>query len=177
METFTNKENKVQRESPLIFIVAGTQEPFDRMIKIIDKWADNQTDYTLIAQTAKTKIEAKNIKCYDFLEPVKFDEIFKSADFIIGHAGMGTIINSLEHKKKIIVFPRYLKYKEHRNDHQHYTAKSFEELGYVNVAYTEGELIDYLNDLENLQGKNITSFNTDKSLIKCISSFLKLNKN
>jgi UDP-N-acetylglucosamine transferase subunit ALG13 len=175
METFRNEKDPVQGESPLIFVVTGTQEPFDRMIKIVDNWASKQVKYKVIAQTAKSTLITQTIECVDFLEPEKFNNIFNKASVIIGHAGMGTIIKSLENKKKIIVFPRSTKYGEHRNDHQHYTAKSFDELGYVQVAYTSDELSNCLNNLESLKVKKTDSFKVDEELLEGISEFIKNN--
>lgn len=172
MGTFTNGENSIQGESPLIFLVTGTQEPFDRMLKIVDSWAAKQTIYKVVAQTANTQYEAKNIVCYDFLAPDKFTKLFNQADYIIGHAGIGTIIKALELRKKLIIFPRMIEHKEHRNNHQLHTSKSFEELNYATVAYTEEDLLEVLNNLHKLELKKGISKIADISLIDEIKKFI-----
>ncbi|HUQ96914.1 MAG TPA: glycosyltransferase, partial [Chitinophagaceae bacterium] len=65
---------------------------------------------------------------------------FNKASLIVSHAGMGNIISALEREKPILVLPRLAQYGEHRNDHQMATAKVFEKLNYVYVAYNEQEL-------------------------------------
>lgn len=172
MGTFTDEENSIQGKSPLIFVVTGTQEPFDRLVKIIDNWAQSQTKYKIIGQLANSIYKPKAIEAYDFIEPAKFTEIFQNADIIIGHAGMGTIIKALENEKKLIIFPRLAKYKEHRNDHQLATARSFNEIDSINVAYTEEELISFLNQLETLTKPKRIDTKAQPELIKAISDFI-----
>tara|TARA_B110000881_G_scaffold189104_1_gene179482 strand:+ start:380 stop:904 length:525 start_codon:yes stop_codon:yes gene_type:complete len=172
METLNKSENTIFRKGPVIFVVTGTQAPFDRLLSIIDKWAVNQDTYSVIAQTANSKINFKNMTCFDYLEPDVFNEYFNNADVIIGHAGMGTIIKALENKKKLVVFPRLVKYNEHRNDHQHHTAFGFEKLGLINVAYNEKDLFRYLNNIIDIPVKRKINQNAEKQLLEKISNFI-----
>jgi UDP-N-acetylglucosamine transferase subunit ALG13 len=172
MGTFNKSENTIFREGTVIFVVTGTQAPFDRLLSIIDKWAVNQDTYSIIAQTANSEINFKNMTCFDYLEPDVFNEYFNNADVIIGHAGMGTIIKALENKKKLVVFPRLVKYNEHRNDHQHHTAIGFEKLGLINVAYNEKDLFRYLNNIIEIPVKRKINQNAEKQLLKKISNFI-----
>jgi UDP-N-acetylglucosamine transferase subunit ALG13 len=172
METLNKSENTIFRKGPVIFVVTGTQAPFDRLLSIIDKWAVNQDTYSVIAQTANSEINFKNMTCFDYLEPDVFNEYFNNADVIIGHAGMGTIIKALENKKKLVVFPRLVKYNEHRNDHQHHTAFGFEKLGLINVAYNEKDLFRYLNNIIDIPVKRKINQNAEKQLLEKITNFI-----
>ena len=172
METLNKSENTIFRKGPVIFVVTGTQAPFDRLLSIIDKWAVNQDTYSIIAQTANSEINFKNMTCFDYLEPDVFNEYFNNADVIIGHAGMGTIIKALENKKKLVVFPRLVKYNEHRNDHQHHTAFGFEKLGLINVAYNEKDLFRYLNNIIDIPVKRKINQNAENQLLEKISNFI-----
>jgi UDP-N-acetylglucosamine transferase subunit ALG13 len=172
METLNKSENTIFRKGPVIFVVTGTQAPFDRLLSIIDKWAVNQDTYSVIAQTANSEINFKNMTCFDYLEPDVFNEYFNNADVIIGHAGMGTIIKALENKKKLVVFPRLVKYNEHRNDHQHHTAFGFDKLGLINVAYNEKDLFRYLNNIIDIPVKRKINQNAEKQLLEKISNFI-----
>ena len=172
METLNKSENTIFRKGPVIFVVTGTQAPFDRLLSIIDKWTVNQDTYSVIAQTANSEINFKNMTCFNYLEPDVFNEYFNNADVIIGHAGMGTIIKALENKKKLVVFPRLVKYNEHRNDHQHHTAFGFEKLGLINVAYNEKDLFRYLNNIIDIPVKRKINQNAEKQLLEKISNFI-----
>jgi len=172
MGTFNKSENTIFREGPVVFVVTGTQAPFDRLLSIIDTWASKQVKYTVIAQMANSKINFKNMTCFDYLEPDVFNEYFNNADVIIGHAGIGTIITALENEKKLVVFPRLVKYNEHRNDHQLHTAKGFDKLGLINVAYTEKDLFRYLNNIIDISVKRKINQNAEKQLLEKISNFI-----
>lgn len=172
METLNKSENTIFRKGLVIFVVTGTQAPFDRLLSIIDKWAISQDKYSIIAQTANSEINFKNMTCFDYLEPDIFDEYFNNADVIIGHAGMGTIIKALENKKKLVVFPRLVKYNEHRNDHQHHTAFGFEKLGLINVAYNEKDLFRHLNNITDIPVKRKINQNAENQLLEKISNFI-----
>ena len=70
-----------------------------------------------------------------------------SADAIIAHAGMGSILNALELAKPIVVIPRLSRLGETRNDHQVGTAKRLSEEGLVLTANTPGRLAEQMRAL------------------------------
>ena len=81
-------------------------------------------------QAGLTKYKSNKIKIFDFINSDEFDNYMKSADLIITHGGVGSILSGLKRNKKIIVVPRLKKYKEHTNDHQIQICNKFSELGY-----------------------------------------------
>lgn len=123
----------------MIFVTIGTQAPFDRFIRAVDRIA-SRTDEKIIAQTYKGKYVPQHIETIDFLPPDEFNRLFNEARLIVAHAGMGTIISALAQKKPIVVMPRLASLGEHRNDHQMATAMKMNELGYVHVAYDNKQL-------------------------------------
>lgn len=131
----------------MIFITTGTQEPFDRLIKVIDEIAICFPEEKFVVQAFEKEYTPKNIKIEKFIHPERFNNIFDNANLIISHAGMGTILSAMSKKKPIIVMPRLLRYKEHRNEHQLATAKKMKELNYVEVAFDENELKKLLMSL------------------------------
>ncbi len=133
----------------MIFVTIGTQEPFDRFISIIDELAF-KFNLDVVAQISnKSKYECRNIKCFNFLNPIEYDYYFDLADLVISHAGMGTIISALLKNKQIIVFPREYVLGEHRSDHQIATARYFNKLNYLSVANNEFQLEALIEDFLN----------------------------
>jgi len=159
----------------VIFVTAGTQEPFDRLLQVIDVIAADLKDTTFIVQALQAKYVPKNIKVLHLIPHAEFKQHMDDAKLIISHAGMGTIITALEKRKPIIVIPRLLKYHEHRNEHQLATAKKMDELGYVDVAYDEDELIAKVKDMwpDKLQSRNAIGNIASETLIKSITDFIK----
>ena len=162
-------------KSTLIFVVTGTQAPFDRLLNIVNQWADRNNNCEIIAQTALSESNFNNMKCYDYIEPDIFDTIFNKADIIIGHAGMGIMIKALVNWKKLLVFPRLVKYNEHRNEHQLDTAIIFNKLNMINVAFSENELIEFLCDFDQIKVKKKISNFADKKLIDALTIFINNN--
>ncbi len=157
----------------MIFLTIGTQEPFDRLLKAVDEIAP-QLQTKIVAQIARSTYAAKNFETFAFAAPGQFGRYFNEADLIISHAGMGTIISALQNEKPILIMPRLAQYHEHRNDHQMATAKVFEKLSYVHVAYDERELQSkllevYKNGLQPLH--KIGRF-ASPELINSITGFL-----
>lgn len=155
----------------MIFVTIGTQAPFDRFIKAIDKIAANINE-EIIAQTYKSEYQTKNIKTVDFLAPDEFNKLFNDARMIVSHAGMGTIISAMQQEKPIIIFPRIAALGEHRNEHQMATAKKMKELGYVHVAFDEKELKRLLLS-DNIKCLHKLSDSASQSLIDSISDFIR----
>lgn len=155
-----------------IFIVVGTQEPFDRMIKAIDEWAAMHSGYSIFAQVSKAQYQPKSFQFTDFITPELFDARFNEADLIISHAGMGTIISALASGKPIIVMPRLAANHEHRNDHQLATAKSFEKLGFVKAVYNDQDMHEALDSANSLKAAEKIGSGASPELIKTIQNFI-----
>lgn len=133
----------------MIFVTIGTQEPFDRLIKAMDELCPSLHNIKVIAQISRTKYRVNHMEKYEFLTPAKFNNYFSEASLIVSHAGMGTIISALVQDKPVLIMPRLAKYGEHRNDHQLATAKAFEKLEHVHVAYDVTELREKIKILIN----------------------------
>ena len=138
----------------MIFLVVGTLFPFDRLVMAVDNAvAENLIEEDVIAQVGKGGVKCQNIKCVEFLDKVEFDEHVRNASCLISHAGMGNINMALTNNKPLLVMPRLSKYKEHVNDHQLDTARKFEKLGHLLVAYTVDQLPDKIKQLKTFVPK------------------------
>lgn len=128
----------------MIFVTVGTQLKFDRMVGAIDQWA-GQMKVQVFAQVGPTEACFYNIQHIPFLEPDELDRCFKTAQLVVAHAGMGSIISALSLGKPIIIVPRKASLGEHRNDHQMATAKCFSSRSGIHIAWDEEELIGLLD--------------------------------
>ena len=134
----------------MIFVTVGTDQPFDRMVKVVDSWAADHGRTDLFVQIGEGGWEPTSIPFTRFLTPVEFSERFAAARVIVSHAGMGTILTALHHGKPILVMPKKASLGEHRNEHQLATARHMMSLGYVSVAFDETELREKLDGLDEL---------------------------
>lgn len=124
----------------MIFVTIGTQEPFDRLIRSMDRLLAELEGVKAVAQVSHTEYDIQHMESFSFLAPQDFNEQFSKAELIVSHAGMGTIISAMKLEKPIIIFPRLASLGEHRNDHQLATARVLEKLDYLHVAYDEATL-------------------------------------
>jgi len=131
----------------LIFVTVGAQMSFDRMIAWVDEWAMSENRNDVVAQIGPSDFEPRTLKVLPFMAPPEYRERMASADAIIAHAGMGSILNALELAKPIVVIPRLSRLGETRNDHQVGTAKRLSEEGLVLTANTPGRLAEQMRAL------------------------------
>ena len=129
----------------MIFVTAGTQLPFDRLIRAIDDIAVNLNE-EIIVQAKKGVYLPRHIKISDYLRATEYADTMTRARLIISHAGTGTIISALRLGKPVVVMPRRAALGEHRNEHQLATAKRFEELQYIHVAHDTRQLQDLIQN-------------------------------
>lgn len=120
----------------MIFLTVGSMFPFDRLIQTVDDMAGSgQITEPVFAQIGEGRYEPRNMAFDRFLGKPEYEQRVNSATMLIGHAGAGTIALALAQRKPLLIVPRLKRYKEHVNDHQLATARKFEELGHVLVAY------------------------------------------
>ena len=132
----------------MIFLTVGTLFPFDRLVKAIDNAvAEGIITQQVFGQIGKTSFKPKHIEYVETLNKKSFDEKVSNADYLISHAGIGTIVIALEQGKPLLVMPRMKRFKEHVNDHQVTTAQRFEQLGHILAAYSVEELPEKLQQL------------------------------
>ncbi len=143
-------KQRISREIIMIFLTVGTQLPFDRMVKVVDEFAQTSV-LEFKAQIGNSSYQCQHMQAQDFYPPDELNQIFLDAEVIVSHAGMGSIINALKLKKPIVIFPRLSKFGEHRNDHQVDTLESFAKIQGVHVANNEEELREVLSRLGSLE--------------------------
>ena len=154
----------------MIFVVTGTQLPFDRLIRMLDEIAP-QLDEEIVAQVNGSGYLPRHINTIDLLPPDEFDRLFSSARLIVAHAGIGTIITAMQQQKPIIIFPRIAALGEHRNEHQLATAEKMKEAGWVYVANTKEELSELLQ-MPDLHPLCTIGSSASESLVESITDFI-----
>jgi UDP-N-acetylglucosamine transferase subunit ALG13 len=133
----------------MIFVTVGTQLPFERMLRQVDTALTN-IDMEVVYQVGPSEYKPSKGILHEYMSSEEYKLILSKSDVVIGHAGMGTIITSLEYSIPVILFPRMHELNEHRNDHQVATANKFGDTNGVFVANTSDEIILKLNEIKNM---------------------------
>ena len=153
----------------MILITLGTQDKeFTRILKKVDELIDKKViKEEVVVQAGYTKYKSKNMKIFDYVPKKELENYIEEANFIITHAGVGTIFDCLKKNKKIIAVPRLSKFREHNNDHQLQIVEEFSKDGFIIPVYEMDELESAIKKLPKFKPNQYKSNN--KNMIKCNS--------
>lgn len=127
----------------MILLTVGTQLPFDRLIELVDKMAE-EMDEQFVAQIGRGNYTPNHMEWCRVMDPVAFEDMIASARLIISHAGIGTVVTAQRHGKPMILFPRLASLGEHRNDHQLATTSALAGRPGIAVATRPDELLSHI---------------------------------
>lgn len=161
----------------MIFVTVGSDTPFDRLIRTIDRWAFQNGRRDVFAQIGRNAWKPQFISFSEMLAPSEFKSHVRAARVVIGHAGMGTILTALQLTKPVLVMPRRGCLGETRNDHQLDTAKRLVGIGGVDVAYDEDSLYHKLCGIDEAMVACAISNHAEDRLTACIREFIHQGSN
>ncbi len=130
----------------MIFVTVGTQLPFERLVQAMDAWAGNHPGEEIFMQTGETTYQPHHCAFKPYTRPDEWEDCFSRAALVVSHAGMGTILKSLDRGKSLILMPRLAALGEHRNDHQVATAARFDGFPNVRIVNESSELVAALDN-------------------------------
>lgn len=156
----------------MIFVTVGSDVPFDRLIRTVDRWASLRDRRDVFAQIGHGGWRPGFIEHAAMLEPAEFTRRLTASRIVVGHAGMGTILSALQHSKPILVMPRRGALGETRNDHQMDTARQLQKLGKLNVAFDQEELWTNLDRLGEIEAREPISPYAQARLISGLHAFV-----
>lgn len=156
----------------MILVTLGTQDKsFKRLLKAIDKQIDNKKiKEKVIVQAGYTKYKSEKMEIFDYCSPNRLDELMKSADLIITHGGVGSILGALKYDKPIIAAARLSKYKEHNNDHQKQIIGEFVKDGYIMELDDFSKLDEIIRQAKKFKPKKYKSNN--KKFVSNITKYI-----
>ena len=124
----------------MIFVTVGSMLPFDRFVKAMDEWSANHPDEEIFAQIGGGPFEPRYMPFARMISPSEFRAYVERSNFVVAHAGMGSVIMAAEAGKPIILFPRRAALGEHTTDHQLHTANWLKSRPGIEVAMDEQQL-------------------------------------
>jgi UDP-N-acetylglucosamine transferase subunit ALG13 len=141
----------------MILVTVGTHEqPFDRLIKEVDKLVGKGKLKDVIVQTGYSNYQPKNIKtAFKFIEFQKMNNFFRKAKIVITHAGIGSTLLAIRYGKPTIVVPRYKEFGEHLTHHQLDVTRELEREGKIIAVYDIRDLENAIDKAKNWKIKPI----------------------
>ena len=160
----------------MILVTLGTQDkPFKRLILSVEKQIrEGRIKEKVIVQNGTTKYETnlpkEKMELIDFIPEGEFNKYIEEASLIITHAGVGSIIESLNKNKKVIAVARLKRYREHVNDHQKQIVENFADKGYIIPLDNVDDLDKALDEVEKFEPKKYKGNN--KNFLKKLENEL-----
>jgi UDP-N-acetylglucosamine transferase subunit ALG13 len=96
---------------------------------------------TVLIQTGFTKARPSCCDAVDFLGRDEFERRVAAADYVVTHAGEGSVIEVLRNGKTPIVVARRSALGEHVNDHQVQLVTEFQALGLADAVESVDDLV------------------------------------
>ena len=139
----------------MIFVTLGTNDKqFTRLLDACEKAIEEKAIADrVVVQAGFTKYESKNMEIFDYMDRDQFSTFMNSADLVITHGGVGTIMTALKERKKILAAARLSEYHEHVNDHQIQLLTSFEKEGYLIYMHDLSDIKPYLEKVKSIEPK------------------------
>jgi len=161
----------------LIFVTTGSAVKgieFTRLVKKMDEVANN-IDERVIMQIGPIPYEPRHTEYFRYASYQESLSYFEKASLIVGHCGIGTILNALKFQKPIIVVPRRIKYGElNRDDHQVEIAQRLVGNDLIKVVYDIEDLESAVREMLERRGKvgKEKPYAEKETLIKTIKNFV-----
>ena len=147
---------------------------YNRLLKAIDELiAEGKITDTVFAQIGFSDYKPKHFETCDYMKKEMMDQKIKESDLIITHSGVGTIMTAIQLGKRVLVYPRLVKYKEHVDDHQVEIGLAFEKRNYVCLCK---ESDDLLQKIQEAMTKKLNRYESSKGRIpNLIEQFINEN--
>lgn len=189
----------------MIFVVTGTQIPFDRLARTIDQWCAKHPEQEVlgqlgkhnhltrlrgalsqlfksraaadgIGQVVKGTFQPKNFSASDWYDPREFQRIFNGATHIIAHAGMGSVLTARGCGIPIMIVPRSVALREHRSNHQVHTADALRGRPGIVVCADLANFDQHMEELLAMERGPATGNVAADSLLKALQGFVELGE-
>jgi len=125
-----------------VLVTLGLErKPFHRLARAIDELARRGLlPSDTLLQFGHTPFRGKYCRGVQFLTWHELQDAVATAELVIGHAGVGTVLMALAAGKRPVIMPRSGRLGEHVDDHQERFTKVVADRGLVVSAWTPGEL-------------------------------------
>ena len=154
------EEIKELEDIEIVFQIGQTklsEEEKNKIEKLNEKINEEK-----VSEKIKNK-EEKNITVFNMLKPEEMKKYIINSSIVITHAGVGTIMECIEHNKDIIVLPRKEENGEHVNNHQEEIAFEMEKNGLLYKVDTYEKMqeivIELIKNSNNKKEKRYISNN------------------
>lgn len=120
--------------------IGNARDPFPRFLEIVDE-ATRRAGLSALIQCGNTAYTPVHAEAIDFVSRTQFEELMRQAQFVVTHAGVGSVMTALRSGKVPIVVTRRKAAGEMVNDHQLQLAAELSSRGWCRVVDDVEELL------------------------------------
>jgi len=142
---------------------------FERLVKQMDEVA-GRIDEEVIMQIGGTKYTPRNAKYFGFATEQEMKELLSKARVVVGHGGVGTILDVLQEGKPLVVVPRLKEYGEVIDNHQLLLLRELDRDGRVTAVYDLEKLGEVLSKLDTSRAVQTR----DERLVNALKRYIEL---
>lgn len=153
----------------MIFVTVGISQPFDRLIKEIDR-ISYDIPHDIFAQIGRTYYEPKNIPFIRFISQDDLDSNIEKSKIVITHGGFGSVFSVLSKNKPLISVPKTFELDETDNN-QTDLVRHLESKGRLVGVYNIKKLLKAILDFNLAPEKFEYNLRISKDIDKCIKQW------
>lgn len=113
----------------MIFVTTGTHpNGFDRLVRAADEMA-SIVEEPVVIQRGGTQYTPVFARYFDFTDEAEVQEWLSEARVVVSHGGAGSVLNTLQAGKPLVVVPRRKHFGEVFDDHQLELAETLAQQG------------------------------------------------
>ncbi len=159
------KELEELEDTKIVFQIGQTklsEEEKNRIVKLNNN-KENKEENNKKNKEKNNEENNEDITVFSMLKPEEMKKYIINSSIVITHAGVGTIMECIEHNKDIIVLPRKEENGEHVNNHQEEIAFEMEKNGLLYKVDTYEKMkeivIELIKNSENKKENKYVSNN------------------
>jgi UDP-N-acetylglucosamine transferase subunit ALG13 len=136
----------------MILVTVGATRPFDRLVEAADELA-LLVDEPLIIQCGAGSYKPRFASHVDFVDEAQMRKWLSESRVVVSHAGGGSIFDTLQAGKPLVLAPRIARLGEHIDDHQFELAEALaaQERTVVVTDLSTATLVEAISQAEQLQ--------------------------
>src|SRR5687768_13648940 len=97
----------------MIFASVGSMLPFDRFVQAVDEWAAANPQTPVYLQIGNGTYEPRHAEWVRIMPHAEYSRRLRECTLFVAHVGMGSILQSLEARKQMLLLPRLQRLGEH----------------------------------------------------------------
>lgn len=141
----------------MILVSVGSTNPFNRLVRTLDSWAQTQPTRSVFAQIGIATYQPQNIEHIDFFaSDLVRNEQYQNAVLLVCDLSIDVLLPAIELELPVLALPRLSIFGEEVGIEQSLLAQNLKSDDFIQVARDEYQLLELL-DMPRMKFSNRTN--------------------